>query len=69
MIVIVRLVLTLIRDGGPQEEIWRQSFLSSPACSSAHTQVSLIEQEQPDVDQDLRDLMEHIGFKDILASS
>ncbi len=28
-------------------------------------QVSLIEQEQPDVDQDLKDLMEHIGFKDI----
>lgn len=28
-------------------------------------QVSLIEQEVPDVDQDLKDLMEHIGFKDI----
>ena len=31
-------------------------------------EVSLIEQEQPEVDQDLRDLMEHIGFKDILAN-
>jgi len=30
-------------------------------------EVSLIEQEQPEVDQDLRDLMEHIGFKDILS--
>jgi hypothetical protein len=27
--------------------------------------VSLIEQEVPDVDQDLKDLMEAIGFKDI----
>lgn len=31
-------------------------------------EVSLIEQEQPEVDQDLRDLMEHIGFKDILSN-
>ena len=31
-----------------------------------HTsQVSLIEQEVPEVDQDLKDRMEHIGFKDI----
>ena len=29
------------------------------------TQVSLIEQEVPEVDQDLKDMMEHIGFKDI----
>lgn len=28
-------------------------------------EVSLIEQEVPDVDQDLKDLMEAIGFKDI----
>ena len=50
------------------------------SCSFAHPltlprplfpipqEVSLIEQEQPDVDQDLRDLMEHIGFKDILSN-
>lgn len=30
-------------------------------------QVSLIEQEEPDFDQELKDLLETLGFKDLIT--